>query len=298
MDIRSPMKKPPAIDGVSPSRYQLPSAHWPTVLDALCERFASVTRAAWLDRFARGRVLGEDGAPITSSDACKVGMEIHYYREVSHEATCAEQETVLHVDADLVVVDKPHFLAAVPSGPYVRDTLLARLTRRFGNTDLVPLHRLDRLTAGLMLFSARHETRGLYQSLFRERAIHKEYEAIAAPLPHLQFPHRRESRIERGEPFFRMRECEGDPNSVTDIDIISRGESGWRYRLRPITGRKHQLRIHLAALGAPISGDPLYPLLRAGEDSPTQPLRLLARSLRFVDPIDGRTRIFLSDREL
>lgn len=292
------MKSPPSIDGVSASRYQIPSGPWPTVLEALCARFDRIGRTTWLDRFARGRVLDTDGRPLTIEDPCRIGMEVHYYREVVEQVSQAETETLLHVDTDLVVVDKPHFVAVVPSGLYVRDTLLARLVRRLGNPELAPLHRLDRLTAGVVMFSARRATRGIYQSLFRERAIEKEYEALAAPLEQIAFPCSRESRIERGEPFFRMRECDGEANSFTDIDVLARSSTTWRYSLRPITGRKHQLRLHMAALGAPILGDPLYPHLRRGDDMLDQPLKLLARSLRFADPVDGRIRRFRSERDL
>jgi tRNA pseudouridine32 synthase/23S rRNA pseudouridine746 synthase len=187
----------------------------------------------------------------------------------------------------------------MPGGGYVADTLLARLVRRFGEIGIVPLHRLDRLTAGVMLFSANPATRSRYQALFRDRAIAKSYEAIAAPLPATTFPLKRQSRLERGEPFFRMRETAGEANAFTDIDVLERGATAWRYALSPITGRKHQLRVHMAALGAPIANDPLYPVLQeAAEDDPARPLKLLARSLVFDDPVTGAQRRFESARSL
>src|SRR5690606_18287245 len=121
------------------------------------------------------------------------------------------------------------FLPVVPAGAYVRQTLLARLVERLGNPALVPLHRLDRETAGLVLFSARPATRDAYLRLFRERRMAKHYEALAAPLPDLAFPHVRRSRLERGEPFFRMREAAGEANSQTRVDVIERGPRLWRY---------------------------------------------------------------------
>lgn len=293
------MAAPPPIDGVSASRFQLPPGPWPTVLEALSACFPRVERHLWASRFARGRVLDATGAALHADAPYRVGAEIHYYREVVDEPRLAAEETILHVDADLIVVDKPHGLPVVPSGGFVAETLLARLVRRYGDIGIVPLHRLDRPTAGLVLFSANPATRARYQALFRERAIDKRYEAIAPPLPTLAFPLERHTRVVHGEPFFRMRETVGEPNTHTRIDVIARGADAWRYALEPVTGRKHQLRVHMAALGAPILGDPLYPtLLDQAEDALECPLQLLARSLAFVDPIDGRRRSFESRRSL
>lgn len=298
------MPAPPPIDGVSASRFQLPPGPWATVLEALCACFPRVERDVWASRFARGRVSDAAGAALRGDAPYRVGAEIHYYREVVDEPRLAVEETILHVDADLIVVDKPHGLPVVPGGGHVAETLLARLVRRFGDIGIVPLHRLDRPTAGLVLFSANPSTRARYQALFRERAIAKCYEAIAPPLPALAFPLERHTRVVRGEPFFRMRETGGEANAFTRIDVIARGADVWRYALEPVTGRKHQLRVHMAALGAPILGDPLYPMLRdaglldAGDDAPECPLQLLARSLAFVDPLDGRHRRFESGLSL
>ena len=283
----------PAIGGVAASRVQLPPGDWSTLLDGLCARVPAIPRERWLDRFGRGRVLGPDGAALPPGLPYRAGMEIGYYREVEAEPSIPFDEVLLHVDDDLVVVDKPHFLPVVPAGRFVTETLLARLVRRLGNPELAPLHRLDRGTAGLVLLSARPRTRAAYQALFRERRIHKVYEALAPPLPGLGFPHVRRSRIVRGEPFFLMREAPGEVNSETRIEVAERGASAWRYRLFPVTGRKHQLRVHMAAMGAPIFDDPWYPqLLDAEVDDMRRPLRLLARSLSFSDPLDGTPRRF------
>ncbi|MCX7514108.1 pseudouridine synthase [Frateuria hangzhouensis] len=287
------------IHATAPSTVHLPEGDWPTALDSLCACFPRIPRGQWLDRVRRGRVLDARDQPIDEHTPYGAGMKLRYFREVASEPTIPGDEVVLHEDAHLVVVDKPHFLPVVPAGAYVQQTLLARLVRRLGNPALVPLHRLDRETAGLVLFSAQPATRDAYLRLFRERRIAKRYEALAAPLPGLDFPYVRHSRLERGEPFFRMREADGEANSETRVDVIERGPRWWRYALDPHTGRKHQLRVHMAALGAPIRNDRFYPALQdREEDDPGRPLQLLARALAFVDPLSGRPRQFRSARSL
>ncbi|PBJ81770.1 pseudouridine synthase [Lysobacteraceae bacterium NML93-0399] len=284
----------PVRDGVPASRLQLPPGPWATVLDALVARFPQVSEATWRARIERGRVLDADGAPILLDTPYRVGAEIGYYREVDDEPVIEAVERIVHADAHLVVADKPHGLPVAPTGTFVTQTLLTRLIARFGNPDLVPLHRIDRGTAGLVLFSADPASRARYQALFRESRIVKTYEALAPPLPNLAFPLTRCSRIERGEPFFRMREADGPPNSETHVDVLARDVHTWRYALSPVSGRKHQLRVHMAALGAPILHDPWYPVLREADDAPAGPLQLLARRLAFDDPLDGRARVFES----
>ena len=288
-------KRPPTIDGLAAGTLQLPPGPWTSVLDCLCERFPAVSRAQWLDRMARGRVIDSEGRSLAPDTRHLVGLEVHYYREVADEPPIPFDEVVLHADTDLLVVDKPHFLPVTPAGPHVHETLLGRLIRRTGNDALVPLHRIDRETAGLVLFSTNPRSRSAYQALFRERGIEKQYEAIAPALPSVQFPCTRASRMVTGEPFFRMQEVEGPANSETRIDVIAREEANWRYALTPVSGRKHQLRVHMAALGAPIANDGMYPMLsqrEAGDYS--APLRLLAKRLSFVDPLSGVERTFCS----
>jgi tRNA pseudouridine32 synthase/23S rRNA pseudouridine746 synthase len=292
-DRIAPMPSHPA------STVHLPPGPWATVLDALCARFAAIDRGQWLDRMARGRVQDGEGRPITPATPYRAGLCVRYWREVADEAAIPFAETVLYQDGHLLVADKPHFLPVTPAGRFVEETLLARLVRRTGNAALAPLHRIDRLTAGLVLFSADPASRAAYQALFRERAIEKRYEALAPPLPGWSFPLLRRSRIVAGEPFFRMREADGPANSETRVEVLARGAGDWRYALYPVTGRKHQLRVHMAALGAPIRHDPLYPAL-AGErpDDHARPLQLLARALAFTDPLSGERRRFESARTL
>ncbi|HEY9513277.1 MAG TPA: pseudouridine synthase [Rhodanobacter sp.] len=273
----------------------LPPGTWATVLDALCARFRHIGRAQWVERITRGRVLDAHGVAVTLDAPYRVGLCIHYYREVADEAPIPCVESVLHVDEHILVADKPHFLPVLPAGAFVEQTLLRRLIRRTGNPDLVPLHRIDRLTAGLVLFSTNPASRAAYQALFRTRQIDKRYLAWAPGVPALGFPLVYASRVVAGEPFFRMREVAGAPNSTTRIDVVERGADEWCYALHPATGRKHQLRLHMAALGAPIANDPWYPrLLPQAADDHDHPLQLLAQRLSFVDPVVGVPRQFES----
>jgi tRNA pseudouridine32 synthase/23S rRNA pseudouridine746 synthase len=287
--------RPPTIAGLAASTLQLPAGTWPSVLDCLCDRFPAIPRSQWLERMDRGRVVDGEGRWVTAETPYRVGLEVNYYREVSDELPIPFQEVVLHADADLLVADKPHFLPVAPTGAHVHETLLGRLIRQTGNPALAPLHRIDRETAGLVLFSANPASRARYQALFRERRIEKRYEAIAPALPAIEFPCTRSSRLVAGDPFFRMQEVEGPANSETRIDVVAREEGRWRYALTPITGRKHQLRVHMAALGAAIANDRIYPSLRHREQGDySSPLQLLANRLSFIDPLNGAERSFSS----
>ncbi len=289
----------PDLERTAASTLQLPPGDWPSLLDGLCARFPRVDRARWLDRFARGRVLDAGQRPLPADAPYRVGTTIHYFREVEDEPVIPFAETIVHVDRHLVVADKPHFLPVVPAGKHVRETLLARLTRRLGNPDLVPLHRLDRGTAGLVLFSADQRSRRVYQDLFRLRRIEKRYEAVAPGLPGLDSPLLRESRLVKSEPFFRMQEVDGEANAWTRIELLRAEGAWWRYGLVPVSGRKHQLRVQMAGLGAPIRNDAYYPVLQARTaDDYSRPLQLLARGLAFVDPLTGVERSFESRRML
>ena len=277
------------------STLYLPPGTWPTVLDCLCAHFRAISREQWLDRIARGRVLDAGGAPISPFLAYKEGLRIHYFREVPNETPIPVQEAILYANEHLVVADKPHFLPVTPAGEYVEQTLLRRLIRTLDNPHLVPLHRIDRHTAGLVLFSANPDSRSAYQSLFPTRKIEKRYEAIARALPDLELPRVHKSRLVEGEPFFRMREGEGISNTETLVDVCEKNGDLWRYALYPVTGKKHQLRVHMAALGAGICNDPFYPeVLNDALDDYANPLKLLAQSLRFADPLTGQERFFES----
>ena len=277
------------------STLYLPPGTWATVLDCLCEHFRAIGREQWLDRIARGRVLDGNGQPIGVDLAYKEGLRIHYFREVPDEKPIPVHEAILYADEHLVVADKPHFLPVTPAGEYVEQTLLRRLIRRLDNPSLVPLHRIDRHTAGLVLFSANPQSRSAYQQLFPTRRIDKFYEAIAPALPALTFPLVHKSRLVEGEPFFRMQEGPGVSNTETAVQVREKNGDLWRYGLFPVTGKKHQLRVHMTALGASICNDPFYPeVVKDAVDDYANPLKLLAQGVRFIDPVTGEERSFSS----
>ncbi len=293
------MKSPlPVVDGVAPSRQTLPAGLWKTVLEFLAERHTFVGADVWASRMLKGEVVDERGTRLTPSSPYRAGACVFYYREPEDETRVPFDEHVLHIDEHILVADKPHFLPVVPSGRFLRETLLVRLKRRTGVEHLVPVHRIDRETAGLVIFSVSPETRGLYASLFQRREVSKVYHALAPVNDSLNFPATRRSRVVGGEPFFRMKEVEGEPNAETRVELIKRAGASSLYEARAFTGRKHQVRVHLAALGIPIVNDRLYPEMLAPVDGVAEdfsaPLKLLAKSLSFRDPVSGRERRFES----
>jgi tRNA pseudouridine32 synthase/23S rRNA pseudouridine746 synthase len=289
----------PTVAGVGPSSRWLPAGPWKTVLDFLGEQYPQVEVETWAVRMARGEVIDETGLPIDPGTPYRPGACIFYYREVDDEKVIPYVEQVLYQDEHILVADKPHFLPVIPSGRFLRQTLLVRLRQKYKLESLVPVHRLDRETAGVVLFSVNPKTRGQYTSLFRNRQVRKVYEALAPTSDTARFPTNRRSRIVRGEPFFRMQEVPGEANSETEIRPVHDLGRNTLYQLIPVTGRKHQLRLHLTALGIPIINDRLYPaMIRTGPDDFSNPLKLLAKSLSFQDPISGRQLYFESGMKL
>ena len=291
---------PPTLNGVGPSCVILPAGNWVTIAEFLLHRFPGVTPEIWYARFEAGNVTHADGTPVNALSPFQPQSRIYYYRSIEGEPRIPFDEVLLFQDDYLVVADKPHFLPVIPSGRYLQETLLVRLKRKLGIDTLAPIHRIDRETAGLVVFTLQPSTRRNYQDLFLEKSVQKKYEAIAPRRPELNFPLTYRSRLEdHGEHFMQVREITGEPNSETIIEVLEEKGDSARYGLTPITGRKHQLRAHCAALGIPIYNDRIYPkLLAENTDDYARPLQLLAKSVAFRDPITGKERIFTSERKL
>ena len=295
----------PVRDGVGPSQVALPGGQWPCMLAFLVDRFPAIPATEWRVRMAAGDVVDGAGQRVEPGDSYVPNSRLYYYRAVPDEPLNAARATVLFEDELLVVADKPHFLPVTPSGNYLQETLLVRLRRQLGVDALTPLHRIDRETAGIVLFAKQPATCAGYHSLFAGREVQKAYQAIAPRNALLQFPLARASVMVAADHFMQMREAtadEGDgrePNACTSIDLTEARGSFGRYRLRPLTGKRHQLRVHMAALGLPILGDRIYPsLLPQGGDEPGNPLRLLAERIAFRDPVTGEQRSFTSRLKL
>ncbi|MFF1708275.1 pseudouridine synthase [Streptomyces sp. NPDC058252] len=297
---RIPPSPLPQRDGVDPVRIKLPQGGgWATVREHLVERLAA--GAGVIDgMIGEGLIVREDGHPLTADAAYAPGMFVWFHRELPHEERVPFALDVVYHDAHIVVADKPHFLATTPRGSHVAETALARLRRQLDLPTLGAAHRLDRLTAGLVLFTVRPEERGAYQSLFRDKLIRKEYEAVAPYDERLALPHTVRSRIVKERGVMAAREVPGEPNAVSRVELLERRGPRGRYRLTPSTGQTHQLRVHMNALGVPLLGDPLYPVVTgpvpAGDFR--RPLQLLARALEFTDPVTGHAHRFVSGRAL
>lgn len=282
-------------------RVRLPAGEqWATVGEHLVRRLAA--GAGVVDgMFAAGLIVGADGRAVPADTPYAPGMFLWFHRELPDEVPVPFPLVVVHRDEHIVVVDKPHFLATTPRGSHVTQTALARLRRELGIPELGAAHRLDRLTAGLVLFTVRPGERGAYQTLFRDRLVHKEYEAVARYDPALELPRTVRSRIVKERGVLTAEEVGGEPNAVTRVELAGHRPDGLgRYRLVPGTGQTHQLRVHMNALGVPILGDPLYPVVTgpvpAGDFR--RPLQLLARKLEFTDPVTGVEHRFSSGRTL
>ena len=280
------------------SRLCLPKLSSPpeTILLYLITRFPHVPSDEWKSRFERGLVT-HDGASLPLDAPYLDGITILYDREAIDEPETLEKETIVFQNSEIVVADKPHGMPVTPAGNYVERCLLYRLQAKTSVVELIPVHRLDRDTAGLVLFSLKPETRARYHELFTTGTIRREYLAVAGLPESDRTQWRVENRIEAGHPWFRQQVVAGPTNAVTDIELLERRESSGLFRLKPETGKKHQLRVHMASIGAPIKGDIYYPeLLQDASGLP--PLQLLAYRLAFVDPMDGQPHDFHSLRRL
>ncbi len=294
---------PPLRDGVAASRVGVGDGRFADVLAFLEARFPAV--ADWPARLARGDVLDAGGRPLAAQSPCLLGDVVWYWRDPPPEARVPFEIDLLHRDEHLVVVDKPHFLPVIPGGRHLRETVLVRLRQELGIETLAPMHRLDRETAGVLVFTVQPATRHAYHALLRERDVHKVYEAIAPWRDDLALPLVARHRLEKppGAGFMQVRVVAGEPNAETLVECVERDAELARYRLTPSTGYTHQLRVQMNALGLPIVGDRIYPRLwpEPAHDAPpdwSNPLQLLAREIAFTDPVTRQARRFVSARRL
>jgi len=297
MGMASPL---PVRDGVGATRLHVPlSGDWPTVAAYMVERFFHLDPERLLVRFDRGEIVARDGSPLRRDTPLGAEEFVWYYREPPVEREIPFEVALRHQDRDLVVVDKPHFLPTTPGGKFLQNSALVRLRNLLGIPELTPIHRLDRATAGLLMFSARPETRGAYQLMFENRDVQKVYEAVSdrpADWSPEAFPlvYRNHIVKHRGEVRVQVDESR-EPNAETLIEVLSADEHVVHTLLRPHSGKMHQLRVHLASLGLGIRNDGFYPtLLPEAPDDFARPLQLLARELHFTDPLSGEPRVFTS----
>lgn len=302
MTLKQKLKSPlPMRQGVSASRVWLPkdvNNEWKTVLDFLIERFPFIHSEILQDRMSRGDIVDEIGKPFDKKAPYRNEVFLFYYREIPNEPEIPFKERILFKNENFIVVDKPHFIPVTPTGRFVKESLLARLKHHYQIEEISPIHRLDRETAGIVMFTCNAEVRGAFQTLFQKREVDKTYKAIA-PLSTKKFPLTHRSRLVKSEPFFIMKEEQGEANSETHIDIKEVKSNLALYSLKPVTGKQHQLRVHMMSLACPILNDSFYPKLLPckGEDY-SKPLQLLAQSIAFVDPITGKNRYFKSQQKL
>lgn len=317
---RTPTPRPlPPREGVPAARVRMPrDGTWPTVAHFLTERVVRhgstptervvrhgstptehVIGRSGLQRWLESvQAVLDDGTHVTLTTPYRAGEAVHLYREAPEEVPVPGEMPVLYRDENIVVVDKPHFLATMPRGGHVRQTAVLRLRAELDLPDLVPAHRLDRLTAGVLMLIARPQVRSDYQALFAHREVSKTYLAVAPLRADLTLPRTVRSRILKERGSLQAVEVSGEANAVTRIELARELEDGrGLYRLSPTTGRTHQLRVHLSSLGIPIENDPLYPVVRDVEGGDfSRPLRLVAHQLSFIDPLTVTPRTFTSSR--
>jgi tRNA pseudouridine32 synthase / 23S rRNA pseudouridine746 synthase len=308
--MQSPL---PVRDGVNATRLRLPEeGPWDTALDYMMHRWGHIDPQGIEDRFDAGEIVGEAGVALDRSTPLQDHTFIWYYRTLPPETRMPVELNILHQDDHLLVVDKPHFLPTTPGGTYIQESALVRLRNQLGLPDLIPMHRLDRMTAGVLLLSTNPATRGKYQVLFEKRQVQKEYECVAAAAPApgypaVDFPVVVRNRMTKSRSYLLAEVIDGEPNTETRIELLRTFDAGTAsgggpaagpaadpagrralYRLEPHSGKTHQLRVHMATLGLGIVNDAFYPeLLDKAPDDYAKPLQLLARGIRFIDPISG-----------
>ncbi|MGB0466489.1 MAG: pseudouridine synthase [Pontibacterium sp.] len=284
----------------SPSKLTLPQINpgTATVLNYLIGKFPQVDADIWRQRAIDGKLHWHDGSLITAESAYRPQQRVYYYREVAQEPVIPFDETILFEDADILVAHKPAFLPVTPGGNYVNECLQNRLRIKTGLKNLSALHRIDRATSGLVMFSVNPAISHLYHQLFASRQINKTYQAIARIDPGSDTPVSGQqwqlvNRLQSADPRFLMQVVDGTPNSHSRIRCLKRLGDKALFELEPVTGKTHQLRVHMQTLGWPILHDRYYPELQPeAADNFARPLQLLAQQLRFIDPITSKPRAF------
>jgi len=288
----------PVKKGVSPNSLWLPDGSWRSMIEFFHDRFPHLSLKNCIDRFNNKEIVTSDGTVLNADSQYIPGRHIFFYRELESELCIPFEEEIIYQDDNIVVADKPHFLPVYPSGNYLHETLLIRLRKKLNIDSLELCHRIDRETAGIVLLTKKVSCRAAYHALFADRKITKVYHALAAKTD-IQLPLVHKSRLVKGKPYFKMKEEFGESNSETKIGLIEERLEHNLYELSPVTGKKHQLRVHLASLGIPILNDPLYPeITKKAADDFSKPLQLLAKSIQFKDPFSGKNRSFESSQNL
>ncbi len=285
-----------------PSVVTMPAAEkpYPSIVEFLFRKFPNISQNRWAERILEGRVLDDQGQPINTETPYSPSKRIFYFREIDNEPLIPFAEQILFQNDELLVACKPHFLPVIPGGRYVEECLLNRLRGKTGIDDLTPIHRLDRETAGVVIFSVNKNTRGLYHELFMRGKVMKTYHALAeVSQPPSENQWIVENRIVRGEPRFRMKIVAGVANARSHIELREWKASRGFFSLQPLTGKTHQLRLHMSGLGFSIVNDKVYPNLQPpSDDDFTKPLQLVAKQVQFLDPVSGKNMEFISRREL
>jgi tRNA pseudouridine32 synthase/23S rRNA pseudouridine746 synthase len=296
MPPRSPLPQRHGLDAAwlrTPDNDPASPARWATMRDFLIERLPAAAPVE--EMLGTGGFVDKAGHPWTGDESYRPNAFVWFHRELAPEPAVPFDVEVLAQDERVVVVDKPHFLATTPRGTHVAESVLVRLRESLGLPNLAAAHRLDRLTAGVLVLTKERRYRAAYAGVFQTGDVHKSYEALAPFDPTLEFPLRIANRIEKRRGNLQAEVVDGEPNAETLVELVETLGNYGRYRLTPTTGKTHQLRVQLAALGLPILGDPLYPsILDVEADDFTTPLQLVARRLRFTDPIDQATRDYTS----
>lgn len=273
---------------------------YPSILEFFKTRFPGIETKIWEARINSGKVITEKGDPISIAMPYESLKKLHYFREVEKEPIIPFTEKIVFCNDELLVACKPHFLPVTPGGPHVNECLLHRLKKRTGNKALSPINRIDRGTAGLVLFSMNKKTRGRYQEMFMKGEVKKTYNAITKySYGQEKKSWHIENRIVKGDPWFRMRTVPGRPNAISKISLVNSKGNKALFQLTPVTGKKHQLRLHLSELGFPILNDRYYPELLPEENKDFKaPLQLLARRIQFRDPVSAIFVTYESERRL